>query len=68
MGLTSQFYNAFFRSNYSMLAVVFTAGFAWEMGFNSGMNKIWDNYNRGRQWKDIRSKYVEAAEEAEDDE
>ncbi|KID77291.1 E3 ubiquitin-protein ligase ubr11, partial [Metarhizium brunneum ARSEF 3297] len=35
-------------------------------GFNNGVNKWWDNHNRGRQWKDIRSKYVE--ETAEDDE
>ncbi|TQW07077.1 ubiquinol-cytochrome C reductase, UQCRX/QCR9 like domain-containing protein [Cordyceps javanica] len=48
-----------------MLAAVFTAGFAFEIGFNQTMNKVWDNNNRGRQWKDIRHKYVE---EAEDDE
>ncbi|KHO11171.1 hypothetical protein MAA_11249 [Metarhizium robertsii ARSEF 23] len=35
-------------------------------GFNNGVNKWWDNHNRGRQWKDIRSKYVE--ETGEDDE
>ncbi|KAM4059528.1 ubiquinol-cytochrome C reductase, UQCRX/QCR9 like domain-containing protein [Hirsutella rhossiliensis] len=46
-----------------MLAAVFGAGFAFEMGFNSSMNRVWDNLNRGRQWKDIRSKYVENAEE-----
>lgn len=36
--------------------------------FNSGFNKVVDSYydsiNAGKQWKDIRSKYVEA----EDDE
>ncbi|KND90139.1 Cytochrome b-c1 complex subunit 9 [Tolypocladium ophioglossoides CBS 100239] len=66
MSIGSQLYNTIFRKNYAMLAAVFGAGFAFEMGFNSGMNKIWDNYNRGRQWKDIRSKY--AAEVEEDDE
>ncbi|XWW92975.1 hypothetical protein V2A60_000903 [Cordyceps javanica] len=54
-----------FRNNFTMLAAVFTAGFAFEIGFNQTMNKVWDNNNRGRQWKDIRHKYVE---EAEDDE
>ncbi|PNY28993.1 Cytochrome b-c1 complex subunit 9 [Tolypocladium capitatum] len=62
----AQLCSTIFRKNYAMLAAVFGAGFAFEMGFNSGMNKIWDNYNRGRQWKDIRSKY--AAEVEEDDE
>ncbi|KZZ96016.1 Ubiquinol-cytochrome C reductase, UQCRX/QCR9-like protein [Moelleriella libera RCEF 2490] len=42
-----------------MLVAVFGAGFAFEVGFNNGINKWWDNHNRGRQWKDIRSKYVE---------
>ncbi|RDA83571.1 hypothetical protein CP532_4758 [Ophiocordyceps camponoti-leonardi (nom. inval.)] len=32
-------------------------------GFNSTMDRFWDNYNRGRQWKDIRSRYVEQDEE-----
>ncbi|KAF4467535.1 Cytochrome b-c1 complex subunit 9 [Fusarium albosuccineum] len=26
----------------------------------------WDNYNRGRQWKDIRHKFLEGAEEDEE--
>ena len=50
-------------------------------GFNQGMNKLWDWNNRGvspgidtdrsvliegqRQWKDIRHKFIEAAEEEE---
>ncbi|KAM0255433.1 hypothetical protein ACHAQJ_005801 [Trichoderma viride] len=58
-------YSTLFRKNYTMLAVVFGAGFAWEIGFNSTMNKIWDSNNRGRQWKDIRHKYVEGGEEEE---
>ncbi|KFG86916.1 hypothetical protein MANI_030330 [Metarhizium anisopliae] len=58
--------SALFRKNYAMLAAVFTAGFAFEVGFNNGVNKWWDNHNRGRQWKDIRSKYVE--ETGDDDE
>ncbi|KAH6604734.1 hypothetical protein Trco_006441 [Trichoderma cornu-damae] len=54
-----------FRKNYTMLAAVFGAGFAWEIGFNSTMNKIWDNHNHGRQWKDIRHKYIEGGEDEE---
>ncbi|KAF3076945.1 hypothetical protein CFAM422_000602 [Trichoderma lentiforme] len=61
-----------------MLAAVFGAGFAWEMyeeptifdrasghGFNATMNNIWDSNNRGRQWKDIRHKYIEGGEDEE---
>ncbi|KAL3961846.1 hypothetical protein ACCO45_003369 [Purpureocillium lilacinum] len=66
MSLGSQLYSTLFRKNYAMLAAVFGAGFAFEIGFNSTMNKIWDSNNRGRQWKDIRSKYVEGGDEDEE--
>ncbi|KAG6096381.1 hypothetical protein E4U30_001568 [Claviceps sp. LM220 group G6] len=55
-----------FRKNYTMLVAVFGAGFAFEVGFNNGINKWWDHNNRGRQWKDIRSKYVQDGEEDEE--
>ncbi|KAI1083289.1 cytochrome b-c1 complex subunit 9 [Whalleya microplaca] len=57
------FYNALFRRNYQMLGVVFAGAFFFEMAYDTGMNKLWDNINKGRQWKDIRSRYVEEAEE-----
>ncbi|KAJ3482963.1 hypothetical protein NLG97_g7430 [Lecanicillium saksenae] len=63
--LTCRDYSTLFRNNFTMLAAVFTAGFAFEIGFNQTMNKIWDNNNRGRQWKDIRHKYIEAEEDEE---
>jgi ubiquinol-cytochrome c reductase subunit 9 len=49
-----------------MLATVFSAGFAWEIGFNNVMDKVWDNHNRGRQWKDIRHKFLEGGDEDEE--
>ncbi|KAI0432133.1 ubiquinol-cytochrome C reductase [Xylaria sp. FL1042] len=55
----SALYNALFRRNYQMLGFVFGAAFAFEMAYDTGMNKLWDSINRGRQWKDIRHRYVE---------
>ncbi|KAH6660048.1 hypothetical protein BKA67DRAFT_530167 [Truncatella angustata] len=43
----SPLYNALFRRNAQMLGVVFGAGFAFELIYNQGMNKLWDNLNRG---------------------
>ncbi|KAK6062603.1 ubiquinol-cytochrome C reductase [Seiridium cupressi] len=63
----SPVYNAFFRRNWQMLGAVFGGGFAFELFYNQGMNRLWDNMNRGRQWKDIRSRYAQN-EEAEDEE
>ncbi|KAI4865583.1 ubiquinol-cytochrome C reductase [Hypoxylon rubiginosum] len=59
MAAARPFYNALFRRNWQMLGAVFGGAFAFEMVYDTGMNKLWDNLNRGRQWKDIRSKYVE---------
>ncbi|TLD14087.1 uncharacterized protein PgNI_03101 [Pyricularia grisea] len=54
-----------FRRNAVMLGTVFTGAFIWEIGYNTQMNKLWDSMNRGRQWKDIRHKYVEASDDDE---
>ncbi|KAI1279134.1 cytochrome b-c1 complex subunit 9 [Xylaria sp. FL0933] len=52
-------YSTLFRRNYQMLGVVFASAFAFEMAYDTGMNKLWDSLNKGRQWKDIRHRYVE---------
>ncbi|EGS19020.1 putative cytochrome protein [Thermochaetoides thermophila DSM 1495] len=54
-----------FRRNWTMLGVVFASAFAFELGFNTVMDRIWDNHNKGRQWKDIRHKYVQGGEDEE---
>ncbi|KAM0215784.1 hypothetical protein ACHAPA_001782 [Fusarium lateritium] len=63
---TNFLYRSLFSTNYLMLATVFSAGFAWEIGFNNVMDKVWDNNNRGRQWKDIRHKFLEGGDEDEE--
>ncbi|KAF2807776.1 ubiquinol-cytochrome C reductase [Mytilinidion resinicola] len=64
-GISSGLYNAFFRRNTAMLGAVFFSAFVIEIGFDTGSTKVWDALNRGRQWKDIKQKYMEAAEEEE---
>ncbi|ROT40051.1 hypothetical protein SODALDRAFT_332210 [Sodiomyces alkalinus F11] len=39
--------SALFKNNYSMLAFVFGAGFAFEIGFNSAADKYWNHLNKG---------------------
>ncbi|KAI6482431.1 qcr9 subunit 9 of the ubiquinol cytochrome-c reductase complex [Pyricularia oryzae] len=65
MSAASSIYNLLFRRNAVMLGTVFAGAFVWEIGYNTQMNKLWDSMNRGRQWKDIRHKYVEASEDDE---
>ncbi|KAI5848135.1 cytochrome b-c1 complex subunit 9 [Tricharina praecox] len=59
MPLTNTIYNAVFRRNHIFVGAVFTGAFAFEMLFDTTSDKIWDRINRGRQWKDIRHRYVE---------
>ncbi|KUI56588.1 Cytochrome b-c1 complex subunit 9 [Cytospora mali] len=59
-------YNILFRNNYTMLGAVFASAFAFQMSFDVATTKLWDNINRGRQWKDIKAKYIEGGEEDEE--
>ncbi|KAF1835039.1 hypothetical protein BDW02DRAFT_496887 [Decorospora gaudefroyi] len=49
-----------------MLFTVFGAAFGLQLAFDNGSTKLWDTVNRGRQWKDIKQRYMEAAEEDEE--
>ncbi|KAI9803765.1 MAG: qcr9 subunit 9 of the ubiquinol cytochrome-c reductase complex [Sarcosagium campestre] len=61
-GVSQGLYNFIFRKNFVFLATVFSGAFAFEILFDTGSDKIWDAINRGRQWKDIRSRYLEQEE------
>ncbi|ROW01608.1 hypothetical protein VSDG_02030 [Cytospora chrysosperma] len=52
-------YNIFFRNNFVMLGAVFASAFAFQMSFDVTTTKMWDNMNRGRQWKDIKANIEE---------
>ncbi|PMD18083.1 ubiquinol-cytochrome C reductase [Hyaloscypha hepaticicola] len=60
-------YNFLFRRNYVFLGVIFASAFGFEIAYDTVTDRIWDNINKGRQWKDIRSKYIES-EGGDDDE
>ncbi|KAH0605998.1 uncharacterized protein H6S33_004455, partial [Morchella sextelata] len=57
--ISSTIYNALFRRNYVFVGSVFVGAFAFEILFDQATDKLWDNINKGRQWKDIRHRYVE---------
>lgn len=58
-GLAASVYNVIFRRNTVFLTTVFVGAFGFEIAFDKTITKLWDAHNRGRQWKDIRHKYVE---------
>ncbi|ROW18169.1 hypothetical protein VPNG_00113 [Cytospora leucostoma] len=58
-------YNILFRNNYTMLGAVFAGAFAFQITWDLSTTRLWDNINKGRQWKDIKAKYVEGGEDEE---
>ncbi|KAF2030854.1 ubiquinol-cytochrome c reductase complex 7.3 kda protein-like protein [Setomelanomma holmii] len=63
--LLGNVYNAVLRSNTTMLFTVFGAAFGMQLAFDTGSEKIWNGLNKGRQWKDIKQRYMEQAEDDE---
>ncbi|KAI5801456.1 cytochrome b-c1 complex subunit 9 [Peziza echinospora] len=59
MALTKTIYDVLLKRNYIFVGTVFASAFLFEVAFDSGTNKLWDRLNKGRQWKDIRHKYVQ---------
>ncbi|KAJ1532633.1 hypothetical protein HK096_006335 [Nowakowskiella sp. JEL0078] len=58
MGVSTIVYNTVFRRTSTFFGAVVLSAFAFEIGFNAGIERLWDSLNKGRQWKDIREKYV----------
>ncbi|KAF9780082.1 ubiquinol-cytochrome C reductase UQCRX/QCR9-like protein [Thelephora terrestris] len=59
MAFANTFYNTFARRNSVFVASIFAGTFAFTVSFDQGLDKFWDNWNKGKQWKDIRHKYIE---------
>ncbi|RKO83167.1 cytochrome b-c1 complex subunit 9, partial [Blyttiomyces helicus] len=48
----------FFKRSSAFLATIFASAFVVEIAFDTTSDKLWDRANKGRQWKDIRDKYI----------
>ncbi|KAK0563602.1 qcr9 subunit 9 of the ubiquinol cytochrome-c reductase complex [Tilletia horrida] len=58
MGVAGQIYQTLFKRNSVYVGTVFGSAFAFGIGFDLLTTKYWDTRNQGKQWKDIRDKYV----------
>ncbi|KAF9243364.1 hypothetical protein DTO013E5_7897 [Penicillium roqueforti] len=65
-GFANVIYSTFIRKNTVLLTTAFAGAFAFELTFDIASNKVWDTWNHGRQWKDIKHRYM--VKEEEDDE
>ncbi|RDW93753.1 cytochrome b-c1 complex subunit 9 [Aspergillus mulundensis] len=55
------------RRNAVYLTSIFAGAFAFEVAYDTSTNKLWDTWNRGRQWKDIKHQYLNKADEEDDE-
>ncbi|KAJ3867847.1 ubiquinol-cytochrome C reductase [Lentinula novae-zelandiae] len=62
MSFATAAYNTIFKRNSVYVGSVFAAAFAFGIGFDSGVTAFWDSWNKGKQWKDIRHRYVQDEE------
>ncbi|EPQ59630.1 ubiquinol-cytochrome C reductase [Gloeophyllum trabeum ATCC 11539] len=63
MALSNAFYNSIVRRNSIYVSTIFAGAFAFGVGFDIGISKFWDTWNRGKQWKDIRDRYIQKDDE-----
>ncbi|RAH57585.1 ubiquinol-cytochrome C reductase [Aspergillus piperis CBS 112811] len=60
-------YLGLIRRNAVYLTTIFASAFAFELTFDTASNKVWDSFNRGRQWKDIKHQYLNKADDEDDE-
>ncbi|KAI9256254.1 cytochrome b-c1 complex subunit 9 [Sporodiniella umbellata] len=56
-GLTQAIYSTLFKKNSAFITSIFAGAIAFEVGFDTLSTKVWDEVNKGKQWKDIKEKY-----------
>ncbi|TKA83256.1 hypothetical protein B0A55_00788 [Friedmanniomyces simplex] len=61
-GVVNAIYSTVIRRNFGFLGVIFLGAFATEIAFETTANSIWNSINRGRQWRDIKHRYMEQDE------
>ncbi|KZW04438.1 ubiquinol-cytochrome C reductase [Exidia glandulosa HHB12029] len=59
MGLADIFYTTVVRRNSVYVTSIFAGAFAFGVGFDIAVTSFWDRWNKGKQWKDIRDRYIQ---------
>jgi len=57
---STAFYNTLVKRNSVYVTSIFAGAFAFSIGFDVAVTKVWDSWNRG--WKDIRHRYIQEAD------
>lgn len=62
-GMSTFIYNTFMRRGATFFTTMFATAIAFELVWDYGIDSLWDSWNHGRQWKDIRGKYITSQDE-----
>ncbi|KAK5168842.1 qcr9 subunit 9 of the ubiquinol cytochrome-c reductase complex [Saxophila tyrrhenica] len=65
-GVLGGIYNSIVKRNAVFLTTIFAGAFATNIIFNIGADSVWDQINKGRQWKDIKQRYMGDQEEEDE--
>ncbi|PWY97973.1 putative QCR9-ubiquinol--cytochrome-c reductase subunit 9 [Testicularia cyperi] len=59
MAVAKTVYNTLFKRNSVYVGSIFFGAFAFGIGYDLATTAWWNAHNRGKQWADIRSKYLQ---------
>ncbi|CAK9841327.1 Ubiquinol-cytochrome C reductase [Schizosaccharomyces pombe] len=65
---SSTIYNIFFRRNSSFYATIFVSAFFAKIGFDVFTDSVWKRANAGLTWDEVKPRFLNKDEDAEDDE
>lgn len=49
------------------MSTVFAGAFAFQAFFDTAITSWYENHNKGYLWKDVKGKFIEGGDDAEDD-
>nr|CAH0112142.1 unnamed protein product [Daphnia galeata] len=60
MSLVAKLYHNIARRSSTYALAIITGAFFFERGFDMASEHLYDEINKGKQWKDIKAKYAPA--------
>ncbi|CAL1290334.1 unnamed protein product [Larinioides sclopetarius] len=58
-GFVSTLYHGLFKRTSTFALTIIVGAFFFERAVDVGCDYVYDKYNEGKQWKDIKHKYVQ---------
>lgn len=59
--------SALFKRNSVYVATILGGAFAFQGFFDVGVNKWYENHNKGKLWKDVKGRFLEGGDDDDED-